>query len=87
MPKRNATRAGLDRGEMAGHSLRVGLVTSAVAPGMPERVIANQTGHKGTAMLQRYTPGGIAGSVRTPRTLFGLGGEGGWLAIARRIQS
>jgi integrase len=52
--KRHAARAGLDPGEMAGHSLRAGLATSAAAAGVPERVIAEQTGHKGTAMLRRY---------------------------------
>jgi integrase len=52
--KRHATRAGLDPGEVAGHSLRAGLATSAAAAGVPERVIAEQTGHKGTAMLRRY---------------------------------
>jgi integrase len=36
------------------HSLRAGLATSAAAVGVPERVIAQQTGHKGTAMLRRY---------------------------------
>jgi integrase len=52
--KRHAARAGLDPGEVAGHSLRAGLATSAAAAGVPERVIANQTGHRGTAMLRRY---------------------------------
>ena len=52
--KRHAARAGLDPVEVAGHSLRAGLATSAAAAGVPERVIANQTGHKGTAMLRRY---------------------------------
>jgi integrase len=52
--KRHAARAGLDPGEVAGHSLRAGLATSAAAAGVPERVIADQTGHKGTAMLRRY---------------------------------
>ena len=52
--KRHAGRAGLDPGEVAGHSLRAGLATSAAAAGVPERVIAEQTGHKGTAMLRRY---------------------------------
>jgi site-specific recombinase XerD len=52
--KRHAGRAGLEPGELAGHSLRAGLATSAAAPGVPERVIALQTGHKGTAMLRRY---------------------------------
>jgi integrase len=52
--KRHAARAGLDPREVAGHSLRAGLATSAAAVGVPERVIAEQTGHKGTAMLRRY---------------------------------
>lgn len=52
--KRHAARAGLDPGDVAGHSLRAGLATSAAAVGVPERVIAEQTGHKGTAMLRRY---------------------------------
>jgi site-specific recombinase XerD len=52
--KRRAARAGLDPREVAGHSLRAGLATSAAAVGVAERVIANQTGHRGTAMLHRY---------------------------------
>ena len=44
--KRHAARAG--------HSLRAGLATSAAAAGVPERVIAEQTSHKGTAILRRY---------------------------------
>jgi site-specific recombinase XerD len=52
--KRLASHAGLDPGEVAGHSLRAGLATSAAAAGVPERVIADQTGHRGTAMLRRY---------------------------------
>ncbi len=52
--KRHALRVGLDASEVAGHSLRAGLATSAAAAGVPERVIAEQTGHKGTAMLRRY---------------------------------
>jgi integrase len=52
--KRHAAGAGLDPKEVAGHSLRAGLATSAAGAGVPERVIAEQTGHKGTAMLRRY---------------------------------
>jgi site-specific recombinase XerD len=52
--KRHAARAGLDPDEVAGHSLRAGLATAAAAAGVPERVIAEQTGHKGTATLRRY---------------------------------
>jgi site-specific recombinase XerD len=52
--KRLASHAGLDASEVAGHSLRAGLATSAAAAGVSERVIAKQTVHKGTAMLRRY---------------------------------
>ena len=52
--KRLASHAGLDPAEVAGHSLRARLATSAAAAGVPERVIAEQTGHKSTAMLRRY---------------------------------
>jgi integrase len=52
--KRLASHAGLDPGEVAGHSLRAGLATAAAAAGVPERIIADQTGHRGTAMLRRY---------------------------------
>jgi integrase len=52
--KRHALRAGLDPCEVAGHSLRAGLATAAAEAGVPERVIAATTGHKGTAMLRRY---------------------------------
>jgi site-specific recombinase XerD len=52
--KRHASIAGLEPEQVAGHSLRAGLATAAAAAGVPERVIANTTGHKGTAMLRRY---------------------------------
>jgi integrase len=44
--------------EVSGHSLRAGLATSAAAAGVAERVIAAQTGHKGTEMLRRYIRAG-----------------------------
>ncbi len=52
--KRHTARAGLDPGDVAGHSLRAGLATAAAAAGVPERVIVEQTGHRGTVMLRRY---------------------------------
>jgi integrase len=52
--KRHAARGGIGADEVSGHSLRAGLATSAAAAGVPERVIAATTGHKGTAMLRRY---------------------------------
>jgi integrase len=51
--KRHAARAGLDPEQVAGHSLRAGLATSATAVGVPERVIGKQTGHKSVAVLRR----------------------------------
>jgi site-specific recombinase XerD len=42
--KRAARRAGLDPARYAGHSLRAGFVTAALAGGAPERVIRAQTG-------------------------------------------
>ncbi|GAB4453668.1 MAG: hypothetical protein OHK0029_06880 [Armatimonadaceae bacterium] len=38
----------------AGHSLRVGLVTSAAMAGASERSIQEQTGHKSLIILRRY---------------------------------
>ena len=52
--KRHAARAGLAPEQAAGRSLRAGLATSTPSAGVPERVIAEQTGHRGTAMLRRY---------------------------------
>ncbi len=52
--KRHAAGAGLDPEQVAGHSLRAGLPTSTASAGSPERVIAAQTGYRGTAMLRRY---------------------------------
>ena len=52
--KRHAARAGLAPEQAAGHSLSAGLATSAAAAGVPERVIAELTSHRGAAMLRRY---------------------------------
>jgi hypothetical protein len=52
--KRAAARMGIDPAIVAGHSLWVGLATSAAAADLPERVIAQQTGHKSMAVLRRY---------------------------------
>ena len=56
--KRHAARAGLAPEQAAGHSLSAGLATSAAAAGVPERVIAELTSHRGAAMLRRYMPEG-----------------------------
>jgi integrase len=50
--------ADLDPALYAGHSLRAGLATSAAAADVPERVIAQQTGHKSMTVLRRYIRSG-----------------------------
>lgn len=52
--KRRAESAGMDPVEVSGHSLRAGLATAAAAAGVPERVIAQTTGHKSMTVLRRY---------------------------------
>jgi integrase len=68
--KRHAGRAGLDPKEVAGHSLRAGLATSAAAVGVPERVIAQQTGHKARRCFAAIS-GRARSSVRTPPARLG----------------
>ena len=52
--KERAKAVGLDPTKFAGHSLRSGLVTSAVQLGVPSWKIRQQTGHASDAMLARY---------------------------------
>jgi site-specific recombinase XerD len=52
--KRAAERAGIDSAELAGHSLRSGLATTAARNGASERSIMRQTGHKSVQMVRRY---------------------------------
>jgi site-specific recombinase XerD len=52
--KASARRAGLEPQDFSGHSLRVGLATAAARAGVPERIIAEQTGHKDMNTLRRY---------------------------------
>ena len=52
--KERAKAVGLDPAKFAGHSLRSGLVTSAVQLGVPSWKIRQQTGHASDAMLARY---------------------------------
>jgi site-specific recombinase XerD len=52
--KRAAERAGIDSAELAGHSLRSGLATTAARNGASERAIMRQTGHKSVEMVRRY---------------------------------
>ena len=52
--KRRASTVGLDATRFAGHSLRAGLVTTAVRAGKAERIIMQHTGHSSAQMLRRY---------------------------------
>ena len=52
--KRLAARAGMEAGDLAGHSLRAGLATAAAAAGVPERAIMAQTGHRSLGTLRKY---------------------------------
>ena len=52
--KRHAGTAGLDTSKYAGHSLRAGLVTAAAIAGSSDRAIMKQSGHRSSAMVQRY---------------------------------
>ena len=56
--QRTAEAASLDAASYAGHSLRAGLATSAAAADVPERVIAQQTGHRSMTVLRRYITSG-----------------------------
>ncbi len=52
--KRAAESVGLDSSIYAGHSLRVGLATSAAIAGVSEWSIMKQTGHKSATMVRFY---------------------------------
>jgi site-specific recombinase XerD len=52
--KRAAERAGIDAADLAGHSLRSGLATTAARNGASERAIMRQTGHRSVQMVRRY---------------------------------
>lgn len=52
--KAQSRAVGLEPSTIAGHSLRSGLVTSAIQAGVPLHKIQQQTGHRSVAMLARY---------------------------------
>ncbi|MDM7948291.1 site-specific integrase [Hydrogenophaga sp.] len=52
--KSRASAVGLSANNISGHSLRSGLVTSAIQAGVAVHKIQQQTGHKSLAMLNRY---------------------------------
>lgn len=49
-----ATGVGLDPANISGHSLRSGLVTSAIQAGVAVHKVQQQTGHRSVEMLARY---------------------------------
>ncbi len=69
--KQSAERAGLDPRQFAGHSLRAGFVTQAANDQTPEWAIAEVTGHRSRAVLQRYIRDAGVGQVRAIRKAFG----------------
>jgi site-specific recombinase XerD len=69
--KRAATTAGLDARQFAGHSLRAGFVTQAATDRTPEWAIAEVTGHKSRAVLQRYIRDAGLGQMSAIRRAFG----------------
>ena len=52
--KEAALRGGLDPAFYAGHSLRAGFATSAVAAGVPEQAIMRQTRHRSVVVFRQY---------------------------------
>lgn len=51
---RRARAAGLDYSRLSAHSLRAGLVTTAIAQGVSDHRVMDQTGHKSHSMVRRY---------------------------------
>ena len=49
-----AESMGLEKGDVSGHSLRAGFATDGYAAGLPEAVIAEQTGHRSRQILGIY---------------------------------
>ena len=50
-----AVTADLDPARISGHSLRSGFATAAAQGGASEMAIMEQTGHRSTTMLRRYS--------------------------------
>jgi len=69
--KRAAKAAGFDAWQFSGHSLRAGFVTQAATDGVPEWAIAEVTGHKSRAVLQRYIRDAGRGQLTAIRRAFG----------------
>lgn len=69
--KQAAQRAGLEPRQFAGHSLRAGFVTQAATDQAPEWAIAEMTGHKSRAVLQRYIRDAGLGQMHAARLALG----------------
>ncbi len=69
--KKYAVLAGLDSGQLAGHSLRAGFVTEAANRSQPLWKIKQQTGHKSDAIVQRYIRDQGRGAGDATRSAFG----------------
>ncbi|WP_282159411.1 site-specific integrase [Shimia thalassica] len=52
--RKRLTNAGIDPDGYSGHSLRAGLITSAIKAGVPAYKVRAQTGHGSDQMLSRY---------------------------------
>jgi integrase len=49
-----AEKAGFDKSEFGGHSLRAGIITQLADDGVEERDIMRHSGHKSIAIMRRY---------------------------------
>ena len=61
--KAAAAELGFDPATFGGHSLRSGLVTTAVKRGVNLMKVCDQTGHKSLEMLVAIPRGGLVGGV------------------------
>jgi site-specific recombinase XerD len=52
--RRAAERAGLDPERFGAHSLRAGMITTAIANGSPEALVMQRSGHKSHSSFQKY---------------------------------
>ena len=68
--KHRAKEIGLDPKNFSGHSLRAGLVTSAVKSGVSSWKICQQTGHQSSEMMQRYIRDGQLFTDNTVGTIW-----------------
>ncbi len=70
--KAAAEGAGLATADLAGHSLRAGLITQAARQGKAERDIMRHTGHRSAATLRRYIRAAELFAPSNPAQVIGL---------------